>query len=230
MIMPGDRRMPTHVERPTVGELAPSKETGRLEAFSDGVFAIAITLLALELHVPTLSGSQPTAAALWSALAHQWPSYVSFVTSFFTVLIMWVNHHGIFRLIRRTDGRLLFANGFMLMLVTIVPVPTALIATYLRTPAASAACAIYAGLFVVIACSYAALLLAARHGNGHLLEPHAQPEINRRLRDCYAVGVPVYLTAALVAPLWPWLTIAICTAMWVFWSLSRRTRTTGFER
>jgi uncharacterized membrane protein len=215
---------------PSEHDLAPSKETGRLEAFSDGVFAIAITLLALELHVPSLGGSPPTTAALWAALAHQWPSYLAFVTSFFTVLIMWVNHHGIFRLIRRTDGRLLFANGFLLMLVTIVPVPTALIATYLRTPAASAACATYAGLFVVIACSYATLLLAARHGGGHLLEPHAQPELNRRLRDCYAVGVPVYLVAALVAPLSSWLTIAIMTGMWVFWSIGRRTRASGFER
>lgn len=222
--------MPSDVERPAAAELAQSKETGRLEAFSDGVFAIAITLLALELHVPHLDDAPPTAAALWSALGHQWPSYLSFVTSFFTVLIMWVNHHGIFRLIRRTDGRLLFANGFLLMLVTIVPVPTALIATYLRTPAASAACAVYAGLFVVIAFSYAALLLAARHGGGYLLEPHAEPELNLRLRDCYAVGMPVYLTAALVAPLSSWLTIAIMTAMWVFWSVGRRARASGFER
>src|SRR4051794_3486976 len=98
------------------------KETSRVEAFSDGVFSIAITLLVLELKVPNL-GDAPTAKSLCIALGHQWPSYISFLTSFFTVLIMWVNHHGIFRLIRGIDARLMFANGFLLMLVTAVPFP-----------------------------------------------------------------------------------------------------------
>src|SRR5499427_108148 len=88
------------------------KETGRLEAFSDGVFSIAMTLLVLELKVPSLSEA-PSAAELWAALVKQWPSYFAFVTSFFTVLIMWVNHHGIFRLVQRTNSALLFTNGFL---------------------------------------------------------------------------------------------------------------------
>src|SRR5713226_9617300 len=93
------------------------KETGRLEAFSDGVFAIAITLLALELKVPHFAGSGNMAARLISGLTHQWPSYFAFLTSVFTVLIMWVHHHAIFRLVRGADVTLLFANGFLLMLV-----------------------------------------------------------------------------------------------------------------
>jgi uncharacterized membrane protein len=74
-----------------------ARETGRLEAFSDGVFAIAITLLVLELKVPdvAVAGTSPKALA---ALLHQWPSYVGLVTSFSTVLIMWVHHHAILRL------------------------------------------------------------------------------------------------------------------------------------
>jgi len=206
-----------------------AKETGRLEAFSDGVFSIAITLLVLDLKVPSLS-TGTTAPALWTALAKQWPSYFAFLTSFFTILTMWVSHHGIFRLMRRTDSALLFANGFLLLVVTAVPFPTALVATYLRTPAASAACAIYAGTFVVISVAYALLLLAARHRDGHLLAPHASPEINRRLRECYAIGTPLYLLAALAAPLSPWLSLAICTALWVFWSVGRRDRASGFGR
>ena len=94
----------------------PEKETGRLEAFSDGVFAIAITLLALELKVPHSETGQITAATVMSGLAHQWPSYFAFITSFFTVLVMWVHHHAMFRLVRRVDVTLLFANGFLLML------------------------------------------------------------------------------------------------------------------
>src|ERR1700733_6269644 len=108
----------------------PEKETGRLEAFSDGVFAIAITLLALELKVPAIweTNGKYTSEALAAGLAHEWPSYFAFITSFFTVLIMWVHHHAIFRLVKRVDVTLLFANGFLLMLVTVVPFPTAVVA------------------------------------------------------------------------------------------------------
>src|ERR1700684_985946 len=97
------------------------KETGRLEAFSDGVFAIAITLLALELKVPHFEPGDHMTGRLISGLAAEWPSYFAFLTSFFTVLIMWVHHHAIFRLVKGIDVTLLFANGFLLMLVTVVP-------------------------------------------------------------------------------------------------------------
>ncbi len=78
------------------------KETGRLEAFSDGVFAIAVTLLVLELRVP-LPGSLREGERLLDALLHEWPAYLAFVTSFATILIVWVNHHNLFKLINRTD-------------------------------------------------------------------------------------------------------------------------------
>ena len=217
------------MNEPRSGENSPEKETGRLESFSDGVFSIAMTLLVLELAVPTLK-NPPTAGGLWSALARQWPSYLAFVTSFFTVLIMWVNHHGIFRLVRRTDSILLFANGFVLLLVTAVPFPTALLAAYLRTPAASTACIVYGAIFVVIDFAYALLLHAVRRNGGHLLAPNAAPEINRRLRDCYLVGAPLYLVATLVAPWKPWLTIVICTILWVFWAVGRAEGRSAFAR
>lgn len=212
------------------GDTSGEKETGRLESFSDGVFSIAMTLLVLELTVPIFK-TPPTPLALLAALAGKWPSYLSFITSFFTVLIMWVNHHGIFRLVRRTDSVLLFANGFLLLLVTAVPFPTALVAQFLRTPAAPAACAVYAGTFVLITFGYAVLLVAARRNNGHLLTPNALPEIHRRLRDCLIVGIPLYVLATLAAPLAPWLTITICTALWIFWAMSRGDKKrSGFGR
>jgi uncharacterized membrane protein len=196
------------------------KETGRLEAFSDGVFSIAMTLLVLDLKVPALP-AHPTAGYVWSALASpsQWSSYFAFVTSFFTVLIMWVNHHGIFRLIRKTNATLMFANGFLLLLVTVVPFPTALVAMYLSTPAAGAVCTVYAGAFVIISAAYALLLLAAARG-GHLLVPNSKREVRRKLRDCYAVGLPLYLLATLVASFSPWLCLGICSALWIFWSIA----------
>ena len=142
---------------------AREKETGRLEAFSDGVFAIAITLLALELKVPHIELSGNMTDRRISGLANQWPSYFAFATSFFTVLVMWVHHHAIFRLVRGADATLLFANGFLLMLVTVVPFPTAVVAEYLRTPAAGAACTFYASFFVLISIGFSVLLWAARY-------------------------------------------------------------------
>src|SRR6266516_2431729 len=93
--------------------LQQDKETGRLEAFSDGVFGIAITLLVLEIKVPH-SPDLHDKATLLEALAKQWPAYVAYVISFLTVLIMWMNHHKVFRHIRRGDGTLLLLNGLLL--------------------------------------------------------------------------------------------------------------------
>jgi uncharacterized membrane protein len=194
--------------------LAMDRETGRLEAFSDGVFAIAITLLALELKVP-----QPAAVsshALAAALAQEWPAYLAFVTSFFTVLIMWVHHHIIFKLVRRADARLLFANGFLLLLVTVVPFPTAAVAEYLQTPAAAAACSLYAGVFVGISAAFYLVLLAAFRKT--VLDPNASEARIARLRRHYRYGPPGYAAALIAAPFSPMLSLVICTALWIFWA------------
>ena len=196
------------------------KETGRLEAFSDGVFAIAITLLALELKVPHFDGSGDMTSRLISGLDGQWPSYFAFLTSFFTVLIMWVHHHAIFRLVRRVDATLLFANGFLLMLVTVVPFPTAVVAEYLRTPAAGAACTSYAGFFVLISIAFMVLLWAAFRPS--VVDPGASPTRMASLRKSYRLGPPLYLAATVGGPFSPWLAMGICTALWIVWAATTR--------
>jgi uncharacterized membrane protein len=196
------------------------KETGRLEAFSDGVFAIAITLLALELKVPHFDAGGNMAAKLLAGLDGQWPSYFAFVTSFFTVLIMWVHHHAIFRLVQRVDATLLFANGLLLMLVTVVPFPTAVVAEYLRTPAAGAACTFYAGFFVLISMGFWILLWAAFRQS--VLDPDASPATIARLRKSYRLGPPLYLAATVGGLFSPWLAMGICTASWIVWAATTR--------
>src|ERR1700722_13445938 len=196
------------------------KETGRLEAFSDGVFAIAMTLLALELKVPHFDAGGNMAAKLLAGLDGQWPSYFAFVTSFFTVLIMWVHHHAIFRLVQRVDATLLFANGLLLMLVTVVPFPTAVVAEYLRTPAAGAACTFYAGFFVLITMGFWIQLWAAFRQS--VLDPVASPATIARLRKSYRLGPPLYLAATVAALFSPWLAMAICTASWIVWAATTR--------
>jgi uncharacterized membrane protein len=198
---------------------ASDKDTSRVESFSDGVFSVAMTLLVVGLTVPALpaKNASPTAAYLWGALGKNWPSYFAFVTSFATVLIMWINHHGIFKLIRRTDGMLLFTNGFLLLLVTVVPFPTSLVADYLLTPAASVACVVYSGVFVLISLSYGCVLIAARRG-GHVL-PEAKQEVDGRIRSCFRIGTPLYFLATVSAVFSPWSSLGICSALWLYWAM-----------
>src|SRR5205085_2423787 len=92
--------------------------TARLEAFSDGVLAIAATLLVLELRVPEAGGD------LAAALASQWPSYVVYVVSFLTIGIIWVNHHSLLAHVRRVDRPLLFLNLWLLLTISLIPFPT----------------------------------------------------------------------------------------------------------
>lgn len=122
-----------------------SSETSRIEAFSDGVFAIAITLLILDLHVPP-----PASGHLWSALARQWPTYIAFLISFAFIGIMWVNHHRLFNHIRRTDNALMFLNLLLLLGVTFVPFPTALLSAHYETPDRTIAAAVFNGTYVLI--------------------------------------------------------------------------------
>ena len=195
-----------------------AKETGRLEAFSDGVFAVAITLLVFSLQVPTLDRPY-TSARLISLLLMHWPSYLAFCVSFATILIMWISHHVMFKLIDRSDTLFLFANGFLLLLVTVVPFPTQLIATYLLTPAAPVVCAIYAGLFLTINLIYNLLWWLAAY-QSHLLKDHVSPVLIRTRSRNYASGVPCYLLALVLAFWNPAVSIGICSILWLFWAFT----------
>lgn len=113
-------------------ELKPSnnqteKETTRMETFSDGVFAIAITLLILEL-ISFLHSQNDD--GLLKLLFKHWESYLAFVIGFLTILICWINHHLIFTYINKTDSNLMWVNGFVLLVVTFTPFPTAILAQY----------------------------------------------------------------------------------------------------
>ena len=103
------------------------KETSRIEAFSDGVFAIAITLLILELiQIIHPKNDEP----LFSLLLHNWQSLLAFLIGFLTILICWINHHLIFTYIHKSDSNLIWVNGFVLLAVTFTPFPTAILAEY----------------------------------------------------------------------------------------------------
>ncbi|GHO94668.1 DUF1211 domain-containing membrane protein [Reticulibacter mediterranei] len=194
------------------------KETGRIEAFSDGVFAVAITLLVFGLQAPTLDNPL-TSEHLVRMLLQRWPSYLAFFISFATILIMWISHHAMFKLIDKSDTPFLFANGFLLLLVTTVPFPTQLIAMYLTTPVAGVACAIYAGLFLMTNLVYNLLWWLAAH-QSHLLKDSVSPMLIRTRSRNYALGAPCYLLALILAFWSPGVSIGICSVLWLFWAFT----------
>ncbi|HCI81452.1 MAG TPA: DUF1211 domain-containing protein [Ktedonobacter sp.] len=200
-------------------ETTSEKETGRIEAFSDGVFAVATTLLVFSLQVPSASDNVNTSGELVSYLLHHWPSYPAFFISFATILIMWINHHNMFKLIQRSDTLFMFANGFLLLLVTTVPFPTQLVASYLTKPAAGTACAIYAGLFMVINIAYNLLWWSASRQH-RLLKSSVSPAVVKFHRHSYMLGFPSYLLALILAFWSPALSIGICSVLWLFWAFS----------
>jgi len=198
-----------------VGETI-EKETARVETFSDGVFAIAITLLVLEFKVPHLA-PEAGSADLFRALLKLWPSMVAFLGSFAAILIMWINHHGLFRLIHKTDSPFLFANGFMLLMVTFVPFPTAVLAEYLGRPAERVAAAFYVGTFVVISIAFNAFW--ATTTKRRLLKHGVPDSVVARIRNAYRFGLFVYTGAALLA-LWnASVGLAACLSLWIYWSV-----------
>jgi uncharacterized membrane protein len=129
---------------------------------------------------------------------------------------MWVNHHGLFKHIRRSTRAVRFANGLLLLCVTFVNFPTAVLARYLRENSANVAVAFYTGTYVFVALSYTLLFYAAFP---HMRDRQAAGEypLLRRVRTAYLLGLVVYLTATFVAVFAPYVGLAICSALWVLW-------------
>jgi uncharacterized membrane protein len=168
--------------------------TNRLEAFSDGVFAIAITLLVLEIGVPHAEDG-----GLAAALSAQWPSYVAYAVSFAVIGIMWVNHHGLMGLVAYVDRPLLFLNLFLLMFVALMPWTTALLAEHLVAPTSDShiAAAIYSANGVMNAIGFNAIWRWIVR-DAKLLHPHLDVERLRSRTRRFGVGLVIYpLTVAL---------------------------------
>jgi uncharacterized membrane protein len=189
--------------------------TSRLEAFSDGVFAIAMTLLVLDIKVPAAG---PGAPPLWQALVHQWPAYFGYVTSFATIGIMWINHHLNFTLIRRTDHALLVLNGLLLLGVTFLPFPTGLVAAYVGRAGDRLATAVYAGTFLFIAVIWNVLWRYAST-RGHLLGRDVDPRLVDAITRAYNPGVLSYFVAFAAAFVSALASLAIIAALALYFAL-----------
>ena len=169
-------------------------ETGRVEAFSDGVFAIAITLLILEIKIPN-----PSDGALGNQLLRQWPSYFAFLISFAFIGVMWINHHRLFTHIKRCNNTLMILNLLLLLGVTIVPFPTAVLATHIGFADQRTAALLYNGVYVFIAIIFNLLWRYAVSRNHHLLGKEVDKENVGRISKQYAFGPLLYLFCAALA-------------------------------
>jgi uncharacterized membrane protein len=189
-------------------------DTARLETFADGVLAIAITLLILEVKVPHVEGR-----ALGSALLDQWPSYAGFLVSFLTIGIIWVNHHHMFKLIGRTNHTFLMLNVVFLMTICILPWPTALIADYVRdTQGRVVATVVYGGVMTSVAVMFNVVWRYAS-ANSRLLVTKIGDEALAKMHRNYLAGPLVYGTATVLAFFVPYVSLGIFAALAVYWLL-----------
>jgi uncharacterized membrane protein len=195
----------------------------RLEAFSDGVFAIAITLLVLDIHVP-----DPASGDLARELGAQWPSYVAYAVSFLTIGIIWVNHHAMIRRLKAVDHEILILNLLLLLTVGLLPFTTALMAAYLKeSQGEGLAAAIYAGSFLLMSIFFAATNRTILFRKDRLMARPIDAATRRSIITRGVAGLLPYLAATILAVVSPYLTLAICGAVAVFYALPFANRDEG---
>jgi uncharacterized membrane protein len=190
-------------------------DTNRLEAFSDGVFAIAITLLVLEIRVP--SGE-----SLGRGLLLLWPSYLAYAISFIVIGAIWINHHAMFDWIVRADQKLLLLNTLHLLFIAFLPFPTAVLAeAFHRHSGQEIATAFYGGTLTMIGVLVTAMwwYAASRH---ELLIDTLSPEQAKTIGKRFLIGPAGYGFATLLAFLNPWLSIALFVMLNVYFLWPRR--------
>ena len=184
--------------------------TRRLEAFSDGVFAVAITLLVLELKVPTGSN-------LWHQLKDEWPSFAAFAVSFWVIGIIWVNHHGVLDHLKRADRAVLYLNLLVLMTVVFIPYSTALIAEHLKSGEdEEVAAAVYSGAFLGMAVAFGFLWTYIIRHREQLGVELADAEVRRRTVT-FLLGNPFYALALVMSFISPNAVLIIIALLAVYY-------------
>ena len=188
--------------------------TVRLEAFSDGVIAIAITLLIIELHLPELSQGE----SLWDGIRQILPNIAAFIVSFSTIGVMWINHHNVFRLIDRVDQTLLVLNTVLLLMITFVNFPTAVLGEHLLTDQFQNAMIFYTGTFVVTASVYSLAWRYASHKDRLMGDNPNRQMVNTISRN-YVIGWIAYVVTFVLSFISPALALVSMFVLAVFFAL-----------
>jgi uncharacterized membrane protein len=194
--------------------MAEPQSNARLEAFCDGVFAIAITLLVIDLRLESPNDIGST-RDFWLALQHLLPSVFAFLLSFVIVLITWVNHHAALTLVRGSSAAFNYANGLLLLTVAFIPFPTSLLGSFLWTDHAGPAVVLYNAVLAVQAMAWIAVTGTALAG-GLVAEGAAAATLRQNRRHGYA-ALGFYSLLAVLAFWFPIVVAVITTMSWLFW-------------
>jgi uncharacterized membrane protein len=198
----------------------PTMSKARIEAFSDAVIAVAITLLALDLHVP-----DPAApGSLAHKLGEQWPNYAAYVVSFLTIGVIWINHHAMLQRLLSVDHAILVLNLLLLLTIGVLPFSTALMAEYLNAShGENLAAVIYGGSYLLMSLAFFAMQQHLLRAKSHLLQDHLTPEVRQAVLRRNAIGLLPYAVATVGGIVSPFLTLGICAAVAAFYALPRTT-------
>jgi uncharacterized membrane protein len=190
-----------------------SSDTARLEAFSDGVLAVAITLLVLEI-------PPPEGGDVAGQLKHLWPNYIAYVTAFLTIAVMWANHHDLFKIIDKTDRGLMLCNAFLLMTICFLPFATSVLAEHMHAAHSSdrqAALLTYGVTLFAIAVGYNVLWrYVSTRG---LLRSDLPPAVVPAVTKVYLASLVIYAATPLLSFFSAWLSIVTWIGLAVFYQL-----------
>jgi uncharacterized membrane protein len=194
------------------------KNTARLEAFSDGIFGVAITLLAVEIGIKEYEGADNL--NLWNRILEKWPEYFTYFNSFATVLLMWMGHNKIFEKIKQSNHWIILLNGFMLLLVALFPFPTKLVGSFIGTGAQEIAVSFYAFFTGCITLSMLSLCLVLINNTSLLVSPEKNIPWLKTMIKGQILGFFVYETAAILALYYSVPALIITFLMWIFWAVA----------
>ena len=173
------------------------KQTGRLEAFSDGIFGVAITLIAIEIGIKEYDGA--THLNLWHRILELWPEYFTYFNSFATILLVWIGHQQIIQRLRLTNQWIVMLNGLVLLLVVLFPYPTKMVGTFIGTGAQDTAVAFYAGFNGTISVALLMLNLAIVKNPGLLVNSTLDIPWFHKMIKGQIIAVITYAFAAALA-------------------------------
>jgi uncharacterized membrane protein len=186
----------------------------RLEFFCDAVFAIALTLLIIDIKIPSSAKINNT-GEFWLALKDILPSIYAFLLSFIIILITWVNHHGSLKLVNKSSAAFMFANGFMLLTVVFIPFPTALMGKYLLTDHSSPAVVLYVSTMAIQAIAW--IVFTSVILKNKLAKDEESRQKVRKNRTYGYLAFIVYTLLAFTAIWFPLIIAIITTCLWIYW-------------
>lgn len=193
------------------------KQTGRLEAFSDGIFGVAITLLAIEIGIKQYEGANNI--NLWHKILESWPEYFTYFNSFATVLLVWMGHNKIISHLCKVNHWIILVNGLVLLFVVFFPFPTRMVGNFFDTEAENTAVSFYAACTGLISLSLLLLNMCIINNRKMMIAPEKSIPWFKNMMRGQVIGIIIYAAAAIIAFYSITLALGITFFMWVFWAV-----------